>query len=215
MGWQAIPPDSRQLILCEGEFDAMAMFDYGMPALSIPFGGGDKGKQQWIDNEFDRLACFDEIILALDGDATGDQAVAEIVKRLGRERVRIAKLPRKDANQCLIDGIGRGEIEKAINEARSLDPENLRNAADYEDAVWAEFQIKSGAEAGIRLPWLKDRPDLILRPGETSLWAGINGQRKSQVAGHVEVSAISSGHRVCVASLDLGPQQQIGRGSTR
>ena len=48
-GWQAIPPTARSVVLCEGELKALAWWDYGYPALSVPFGGGDKGKQDWIE----------------------------------------------------------------------------------------------------------------------------------------------------------------------
>lgn len=209
-GWQVIDPGQRRVILVEGEFDALAMWDYGMPALSVPFGGGDKGKQQWIDNEFDRLACFDEIVLALDSDAAGAQATEEIAKRLGRERVRVAVLPRKDANQCLIDGIPADEMRRAVDSARSLDPENLKSAADYADAVWAELS-KTGPEAGIRLPWSGKAQALVLRPGETSLWAGINGHGKSQVVGMIAVSAVKMGHRACIASLEFTPPKLLRR----
>lgn len=210
-GWQAIPRDARTVIVVEGELDALAMYDYGMPALSVPFGGGDKDKQAWIEHEFDRLSCFDEIVLCMDADKAGEQAVAEIVKRLGRERCRVAKLPRKDANQCLIDGVPPAEVQKAIREARSLDPENLRSAADYEDLVWQEFAQRAGGEVGIRLPWDKCRESVVLRQGETSLWAGINGHGKSQIIGHVAVEAIQADYKVCVASLEFLPQKMLRR----
>lgn len=210
-GWQAIPPTARSLVIVEGELDALASWQYGVPALSVPFGGGDKDKQQWIENEYDRLACYDDIILALDNDKAGAEAVAEIVKRLGRERCRVARLPRKDANQCLIDGVPADEFRKAIDEARTLDPESLKSASDYEDAVWAEFTRRQNGEIGLRLPWGKIGDALVLRPGETSLWAGIGGHGKSQVIGHVAVEAAHNGARCCIASLEFLPQKVLAR----
>ena len=35
-GWQAIPENAREVVLCEGELDALAWFDLGAPALSVP-----------------------------------------------------------------------------------------------------------------------------------------------------------------------------------
>lgn len=209
-GWQAIPKDLRRIVIVEGELDAMALYQYGHPALSVPFGGGNGQKQSWIENEYDRLAVYDEIILALDNDKAGAQAVAEIVKRLGRERVRVATLPGKDANQCLIDGVPAAAIDKAIKEAKSQDPENLHSAADYEDAVWAEFQRAANGEAGLMLPWGKGG-DLVLRAGETSLWAGINGHGKSQVVGQVVIHATVNDKRACVASMEFLPPKLLRR----
>jgi twinkle protein len=208
-GWQAIPKDARTVVLVEGELDALAMYDYGFPALSVPFGGGNKGKQQWIDNEFDRLANYDEIYLALDQDEPGKQAQLEIVKRLGRERCLLVTLPRKDANQCLMDGVSVDDINTAMRSAKSLDPENLKNANEYADAVWQEHSASVGEQAGIRLPWGKH--ELLLRPGETSLWAGMSGHGKSQVVGNIAVEALRNGIRVCIASLEFVPPKMLRR----
>lgn len=209
-GWQAMPKDARRVVIVEGELDALAMFQYGYPALSVPFGGGKGAKQAWIENEYDRLAVYDEIILALDSDKAGAEAIAEIVKRLGRERVRVATLPRKDANACLIDGIDSAEIRAAIESAKSLDPENLHCASDYEDAVWAEFTKAADGDFGIRLPW-GNGDDAVLRPGETSLWAGINGHGKSQIAGQIVVHAQEQDKRACMASMEFLPPKLLRR----
>ena len=37
-GWQTIPANSREVVICEGEIDAMSFYQYGVPALSVPFG---------------------------------------------------------------------------------------------------------------------------------------------------------------------------------
>src|SRR5690606_11074923 len=183
---------------------ALAFAEYGVPALSVPFGGGKGDKQgQWIEAEFDRLAQFDTIFLAMDDDATGEEAVAEIITRLGRERCRVVKLPRKDANQCLIDGIPGEGIEAAINSARTLDPEQLRHASEFADDLVAEFQVKTGFEPGIRLPWAKAGNSVVLRPGEVSVWLGVNGHGKSQGMGQITLGALVQEHRCCVASMEF------------
>ena len=35
-GWQAIPDDAREVVITEGEIDALSMAAYGFPALSVP-----------------------------------------------------------------------------------------------------------------------------------------------------------------------------------
>lgn len=209
-GWQAMPKEARQVVLTEGELDTMAMYDYGIPALSIPMGGSKGKNQDWIENEYDRLAVYDDIVLCLDGDKTGAEGTAELVKRLGRERVRVASLPFKDANECLKQGVPKEEIQRCIREAKSQDPEHLHSAAEYEDAVWAEFQRGKNGDAGLMLPWGKGG-DAVLRPGETSLWAGINGHGKSQVAGQVAIHALNNMKRVCIASMEFLPPKLLRR----
>lgn len=210
-GWQALTGRERAVCLVEGELDALAMAAYGVPALSVPMGGGKGAKQQWIDSEFERLAQFDDIVLCLDSDEAGQQAADEIAKRLGRERCRMATLPRKDANDCLMAGIGYEEIHAAIKSAKTLDPEKLRKPLDFLDQVLAAFAERPGEARGIRLPWKKVGESLLLRPSEVSLWAGINGHGKSQVVGHIALSAMTQGHRACIASMELAPHLMLRR----
>lgn len=210
-GWQALTGRERAICLVEGEMDALAMAAYGVPALSVPMGGGKGAKQQWIDTEFDRLAQFDDIVLCLDDDEAGRQAADEIAKRLGRERCRMATLPRKDANDCLMAGIGWEEVHAAIKAAKTLDPDKLRKPMDFLDQVLAAFAERPGEARGIRLPWKKVGDSLLLRPSEVSLWAGINGHGKSQVVGHIALSAMAQGHRACIASMELAPHLMLRR----
>src|SRR5690606_12185004 len=77
-GWQAIKPTARSVVLVEGELKALAWWDYGFDALSVPFGGGEGGKQDWIALEYDRLSRFDLIYLAMDADEPGRKAAEEI-----------------------------------------------------------------------------------------------------------------------------------------
>ena len=48
-GWHLIPSNARTVIICEGEIDAMTLYQYGLPALSVPFGGGGGDKQRWVE----------------------------------------------------------------------------------------------------------------------------------------------------------------------
>jgi twinkle protein len=195
-GWQAIDPSARAVVICEGELDAIAWHAYGYPALSVPTGAGAHG---WIESEFDSLSVFDTIYLSMDMDAKGQAAVPELCERLGRERVKVVVLPAKDANQCLIDGIIQTVIDIAMRDARTRDPNELRNAAEFEDAILAEY---SRTDEGMLLPWAKTHETLKLREGEVSIWAGVNGHGKSAVVSHVVGHAAMQGHRCCVASME-------------
>lgn len=179
-GWHALTGRERGVVLCEGEMDALAFAEYGIPALSVPFGGGKGNKQiPWIEAEFDRLAQFDTLFLAMDADGPGRAATAEIVHRLGRERCRIVTLPHKDANECLMQGVPRETVVKALEDAKTQDPEQLIQAAEFADELVREFAIKTGTESGVRLPWNKAQDSVILREGEVSLWLGVNGHGKA------------------------------------
>jgi twinkle protein len=97
----------------------------------------------------------------------------------------------------------------AIRDAKTRDPSELKAAEEFTDAVWEEFRK---VDTGIELPWEKAHGKLILRPGEVSLWAGVNGHGKSEVVGHVTAYAsFVLGVRSCVASMEFKPAKWLRR----
>lgn len=204
-GWQAVPPSARTIVICEGEFDAMAFREFGVTAMSVPFGGGGGSKQDWIEHEFDNLNRFDTIYLAMDMDDEGRKATQEILSRLGRHRCRIVHLPHKDANDCLIQGCTDDEIWSCLKNAKTLDPEELRSASEYLDDIIREFN-PSEDERGIKTPWPK-ADTLRFRTGEVTVISGINGHGKSEAVGHLTLHAMSQGEKVCVASMEFKPKR--------
>lgn len=62
-----------------------------------------------------------------------------------------------------------------------------------------------------RLGWLKTHRDFQFRPGEVSLWGGINGHGKSQMTGQVILDLMKQGERVCSASLEMSPSRTMAR----
>lgn len=205
-GWQAISPSARAVVICEGELDAIAWHAYGWPALSAPTGAGSCA---WIESEFDRLTMFDKIFLSYDMDEKGQAGLEQVVLRLGIERCRVVELPAKDANQCLIEGVSPEIIAECMRDARTRDPMELRAAHSFADDVWAEFQR---VDAGIALPWPKTEGKILLRGGEVSLWAGVNGHGKSEVVGFVVAHAVFvQDIRTCVASMEFKPAKWLRR----
>lgn len=210
-GWQAIPHTARSVVLTEGELDALAMSEYGYPALSVPFGGGNKGKQDWIENEYTNLERFDTIYISMDMDDAGALAAAEIVDRLGRHRCRVVELPMKDANECLMDGVAPSVISAAIKGAKSLDPSELRNALDYSDAVHRRFGPQTESMKGFLLPWNRAAGLFHFGWGATTILSGQAGHGKSEITGQIVVDAMQQKVRACVASLEFKPDKWIAR----
>lgn len=211
-GWQAIPDDARKITITEGEIDAMSMWDYGYPSLSVPFGGGKGAKQQWIDHEYHNLDRFETIYLAMDSDGPGQEAATEIADRLGRHRCRLVALPRKDANECLIDGVPSAEIDSAMNASSYIEPDEL-HAADYymEDVLEMFSPDESVVQTGYCIPWGKLTDRLRFRPGELTIWQGRSGDGKSQILNHACIEFITQGAKVCIASLEMSPKQTLRR----
>ena len=210
-GWHMLPDSARTIIICEGEIDAMTLYQYGLPALSVPFGAGGGNKHAWIAHEFERLAMFDEIFLCMDNDEEGQIATNELIERLGRHRCRVIVLPCNDANQCLQAGMTADTIKQCVAAAKSLDPEELKPAQHFVDQVIDIFHPKPDLFLGYRTPWDKTHGKILFRPEELSVWTGINGHGKSQFLGHITLAMMEQGARVCIASLELKPKRLLQR----
>lgn len=209
-GWQALTGRERQMCLVEGEFDALAMTQYGMPTLSVPNGGGRK-QAVWIEQEFDRLAQFDRIFLALDQDDEGQAAAEEVMDRLGPERCRLVELPRKDANDCLQAGIRKEAMREFFRHSRSVDPEELKRPEAFRKALHQEFFCSPAEQVGFAPPFRSMQDEFRYRPGEVIILAGPNGSGKSQFAGHQTLEAMSQSVRACVASMEFRPSRYLKR----
>ena len=144
-------------------------------------------------------------------DAEGEAAVNEIVNRLGRHRCRRVILPRKDLNECRQVGISAEEIRQCFEAAKTLDPPELVRAGAYTEEVVNLFWPRGGVEPGYRLPWGKVTDLVLFRPGELTLWQGATGAGKSQVLSHALVAMGEQGARICIASLEMRPPQQLRR----
>ncbi len=210
-GWQAIPDSARTVVITEGEIDALSWAAYGYPAMSVPFGGGKGGKQNWIENEFDRLERFERIFISTDMDKPGDEAADEIASRLGRHRCYRVILPRKDVNECLVEGIGKFAMDEAIDNAQSLDPEGLKRASDYSDRVIHLFWPAQEELPGYTVPYGKISDKLHFRPSEMTLWSGAAGSGKSQIISDCIPHWIKQGSRICLASLEMKGEQSLRR----
>jgi twinkle protein len=210
-GWQAIDDNAREITIVEGEIDALSLAAYGFSTLSVPFGGGSGNKQDWIETEFDRLERFETIYLALDNDEPGKQATDEIISRLGRHRCLTVTLPRKDANECLKDGISQEEIKACFDNARAIAPEAITRVNDYADAVVESFWPQEGTHIGYKTHYLSIGDNLLFRPGELTIWTGATNAGKSQALSDCAVGWINEGSKISLASLEMAPAQTLKR----
>lgn len=206
-GWQAVDNNARDVLICEGEIDALTWHQQHIAALSVPQGGGDGNKQlAWLQNDYDRLQRFEVIYISMDLDSAGQSAIKPIIEGLGIERCRIVDLGEyKDANEAHLDG---QVLQKYLEKAKTQDPEELTLLSDHHDEIVNEFT--NSDVVGTRLPWLKTSSLLRLRPSEISIWAGINSHGKSIALSHVTVDAIAQGEKVCIASMEMKPRK-LGR----
>jgi twinkle protein len=214
-GWQSIDFTKPYVILVEGEIDQLTLTQYGFNALSVPLGGGDKAKNNWIQHEYDNLQRFDVIYLALDSDSTGKQASDDIAKRLGNDseaerflRIRRINFPYKDANECLLNGMTTADIMDCFENADDIDfndPAEICRITDIREEILAYSSGIVGEGIGVELPWSRAKDKFRIRPGEVTIWAGYSGHGKSHLLNHIMVHCVSQGELAMLASMEMMP----------
>lgn len=90
------------------------------------------------------------------------------------------------------------------------DEHRVLPASDWTSDV-VDFFHKPDTMPKVRLPWRKTHSDFHFRPGEVSLWAGINGHGKSQIIGQVVHELCRNANRVALASLEMRPVATMAR----
>lgn len=206
-GWQALKPDTREVILCEGELDCLTMHQMGFPALSVPDGATGS---TWIDVEWENLQRFERIWLNWDNDNAGQKAVREFAQRLGYARCFILTFPGfKDANEALMADKDNDFFAKAIAAAKPLTPEQIKTPKDFEDRVFEKFYPSNGIEPGFFSNFFDKK--LGMRPGEVTVWTGISSHGKSMVLSQLMLEAMLAGKRVAIGSFEMRGEQTLHR----
>lgn len=206
-GWQTISESPRQIVISEGQIDAMTWYQVGFPCLSVPNGCENL---DWIEYDWDNLQQFDTIYLAFDDDASGQKAVKEVAARLGIHRCLMVKIAGfKDANEALQEMPLISTFENAIKAAKPLAPEQIRSPIEFKDKVVEKFYPRDGIRPGF-WPNIFDR-ELGMRPGEVTVWTGIAGHGKSVMLTQLMVDAMQRGFKCAIASMEMRGEATLHR----
>ena len=142
---------TQPLVICEGNLDAMAVWQSGVHnVVSIPGGATDLN---WIKQNFDFLEKFKKVILWLDNDNAGEEGTKKIVQKLGEYRCYIVESPeyaqqaveeyynkynpekpirKTDANNVML-AIDGSAVQKMIADAKAVENPRVKHLFDYEE----------------------------------------------------------------------------------
>jgi twinkle protein len=188
-----------RLVICEGEMDALACFEMGIPAVSIPMGVSN---MNWIKEDYEYLSFFNEIVILFDNDEPGKNAAKEVVSRLGEERCLVVKLPLKDANDMLIKNRGK-EIAKCIEETSKEPIAEIVDPSSMKEGVRSYMKGDHITEGD---PFFLPNYDLSFRKHEMTLWFGYTFAGKSTAVQQQVAFLASRGKTTCVASFEQQPE---------
>lgn len=141
-------PSGRRLVITEGYEDALSVsqvMNNKWPVVSIPDGAASAGK--YVKKRYEYLTeNFETIVLMFDMDRAGQEAVQAVAEILPPDKVKIAKLPMKDANECLVAGKVK-EILNAFWNAVPYRPDGIVSISDIKE------QLFTPVTWGAAWPW--------------------------------------------------------------
>ncbi len=179
-GQQLWAGGGRKVVVTEGEIDAMSLSqlqDNKWPVVSLPSGAGSA--LQSIRDNLEFLESFDEVLLAFDMDEPGREAVAAVAPLFTPGKCRIMQMPRKDANKCLQDGLGK-ELLAALWSAKPYRPDGILNGQD----LYAKCKAPPVPGKNTPYPDLNGRT-LGVRPRELWLFTAGSGIGKSTIVNEI------------------------------
>jgi hypothetical protein len=166
------------VIIAEGEFDVMALWQYGFMDNLVT---GTTGATSWADEWLDLLEHYENLVLCYDNDEAGEKGVALLTEKMGAYKCSRALLEHNDAAECQKQGVSSERVKRAIGRAKPLVGITFKRVSEYEDQI--EESI-TNPDRMVGLPtgsskldkmWGGIRPGLIIISGETghgkSSWA--------------------------------------------
>lgn len=157
-GWpQAVSSGGKTLFITEGHEDAMALYQALKdknkntkwsdlePAVVSLINGAKTARKSISENLNKIKSSFKDVVLVFDQDENGRQAVEDVRKVL--PTARVAVLPCKDANECLIQGKSLALCNAVLFKAETPKSTRIVNAID----LWEE--AAEPPKMGIPYPW--------------------------------------------------------------
>lgn len=198
---------SLPVLLTEGEFDVVALWQYGVRGQVV---SGTAGAGTWLDGWLETLEPYQHFVLCYDADASGDKGAKTVADRLGRYRCSRARLPdgHKDANDCLKAGVTKEKLFEAVFNPEQMTALRFVSAAHYVDEIEADFADTTRL---VGTPTGSKRIDACvggLRPG---LWTftGDSGSGKTTFTHWLLLEQARRGVPVAFTSFEQTPKGSI------
>jgi twinkle protein len=176
----------KNIIITEGEEDAMAIYQalgHGSTrSLNhvTSLAGGAGSATEFVKQHYEKLVKYETITICFDEDEAGQKARDKVIPLFTKNKLRIVKLPRKDACEMLIHN-QEEELKWAVLKAESIVPKGIVRMSDLTDEFFDYEPPK-----GITLPFPKLNAALGgLRKGELTMLAAGSGLGKSVFASNI------------------------------
>ena len=198
---------NKPLVICEGEIDALSLYEAGVTnVVSVPSGCNN---MDWVNNCYDWVDQFNQIILFGDSDEPGMEMVSTLMKRLGEDRCMIPK----DYPEAIFNGKDLNRICKDANEILCCyGPEGLKSIVDRCEPAPIKGVLDLSTVRYVdpttiprimtRIPALDNMIGGFGEAGVTVI-SGSRGEGKSTISSGFLLQAIQQGNSVCAYSGEL------------
>lgn len=197
----------NEVIITEGEFDALAAMESGFArVVSVPNGAPATSADDPLSANrygymWEHEAALSQIktfVLAADADQAGQSLAKDLASILGPERCKFVSYPEgcKDLNDVLVQH-GPQAVTKVISEAKPYPVKGLYRFSDFPD----EGPPRSMSTG---IPELDEHMRIAL--GTFTVFTGYSNMGKSTVLNTILAYALGKGVPICVASFETHPE---------
>ena len=188
----------KKIVITEGEIDAMTVSQVqGHKWATVSLPNGAQSARKAVLQNIDYLSKFEEIILMFDQDEPGQAAAVEVAEALPIGKCKIAYLPFKDANECLLKGQPKAIID-AIFAAQDYRPDGIISAKELRSVI-----AETDAMAKVHYPFkLLNEITKGVRPSTLVTIAAGSGVGKSTLVRELAYSFLTQGEKVGMLMLE-------------
>jgi len=147
-GQNANRSGGKYLTICEGEIDALSiseMFDGKWQVVSLKNGASSASRD--IKENLEYIESFDNVVLCFDQDQAGFDAVKSCQDIISVGKLKVCKLPMKDASDMLVNG----KVKEFTNAWWSSEPYSPAGVVRGKD-TW-EFLMEEEDSLTVDYPW--------------------------------------------------------------
>lgn len=197
----------KKIVVTEGEIDALSVAqiqNLKWPVVSVQ--NGAQSAKKALSKSLEYLNQFEEVILMFDMDEPGRKAAAECAELFAPGKCKIAALPLKDANECLMNGNDQ-DVITAIWNAKPYRPDGLVTVDDLLGDL--DKPIERG------LPWFLDELTELTfgrRYGEVyGFGAGTGIGKTDFLTQQIDYDITTLGQKVGLIFLEQKPIETVVR----
>lgn len=181
-GQQTCRGNGKFLTITEGEVDCLSvaeMFDRKYDVVSLRSGASSAAKE--IKEQLEWIEGYDNVVLCFDNDKAGKQAVADVKDLFSPNKLKIVRLPLKDANEML-QARRVKDFVSAWWDAKVYQPDGIISGNDTWEALTNKIKVSS-----VPYPWQgMNTYTKGFRPYELVTITSGSGMGKSQIVRELE-----------------------------